>query len=269
MALWVDENGTRELYIVESQAGWYWPRTGLQMNKFSTWIKWASNASFNVAVLPLKAEIRAKFNETAVYDWFKTVEGMPYGYHNFVFGWIDTVQDNFPPILDPQVFTIGFSLVEEIMPSAIASVYGEAMNKRLGTSGLTIAELQVVAMQQGTTLLEVQTIPEIDGWWYSDGYSYVCSSFVLAMYKQAGILDGFTLQGTEFTPKDVYSLNIFDTQSTLPAVCTQADPTLPYCQILGAYRINLGIDFGSIPPYSNMNQNCPSIAPNYVRPAGC
>ena len=269
MALWIEEDGTRELYILESQAGWYWPRTGLQMNKFTQWIKWADNASFNVAVLPLKAEIRAIFNETAVYEWFKTVEGMPYGFHNFIFGWIDTVADNLPPILDPEIFTVGFSLVEQIIPSAIANVYGLAMNKRLGTTGLTIAEMQVVAMQQGTTLLEVQTIPEMDGWWYPDGYSYVCSSFVLAMYKEAGILGDLILQGTEFTPKDVYSLNIFDLNATLPAICTEADPQIPYCQILGEYRINLGSDYGSIAPYDNMNLVCPSIAPDYFRPAGC
>lgn len=269
MALWVEENGVRELYIVESQAGWYWPRSGLQMNKFSQWIQWAENASFNVAVLPLKDEVRAIFDEQAVYDWFKTVEGMPYGYHNFIFGWIDTVDQNLPPLLPSEFLTIGFSIVEDIIPSAIDSIYGQAMNKRLGTYGLRIPDLQVVASQQGRTLLEVQTDVEMDGWWYSDGYSYVCSSFVLAMYKQAGILGSLTMQGTEFTPKDVYSLGIFNTSPVLPEVCLAADPNLPYCQILGKYRIDLGSDYGSIPPYANMDQTCPSVAPDYVRPSGC
>lgn len=269
MALWVEENGVRELYIVESQGAWYWPRAGLEMNKFSDWIKWAENASFNVAVLPLKQQYRDIFNETAVYEWFLTVAGMPYGYHNFVFGWIDTIADNLPPILDPQILTIGFSLVEAILPAAIDSVYGQAMNKRLGTTGLKIADLQVVAMQQGLTMLEVMTQVEMDGWWYSDGYSYVCSSFVLAMYKKAGILGDLPMQGTEFTPKDVYSLTIFDKNATLPAVCTAADPMLPYCQILGYYRINLGSDYSSIDPYANMNEHCPSVAPDYIRTPGC
>ena len=269
MALWVEENGTRELYVVESQAGWYWPRAGLQMNKFSQWIVWAENASFNVAVLPLKPEVREIFDEKAVYEWFKTVEGMPYGYHNFMFGWIDTVDQNLPPILSPELLTIGFSLVEEIIPAAIMNVYGEAMNKRLGTFGLKIADLQVVAEQQGRSLLEVQTDVEMDGWWYSDGYAYVCSSFVLAMYKQAGILGSLPMQGTEFTPKDVYSLSIFDRGAVLPTVCTAADPTLPYCQIIGKYRIDLGSDYASIPPYANMNEHCASVCPDYVRPSGC
>ena len=269
MALWITESGERKLYVLESQAAWYWPRKNLQMNLFSQWIKWASNASFNVALLPLRPEVRAVFNETAVYEWFLTVQGMPYGYHNFVFGWIDTPVSNYPPILDPQTVIVGFGLVEVVLPSAIESIYGLAMNKRLNTTGLKIPELQVVAMQDGRTLLEVMTDVEMDGWLYPDGYSYVCSSFVLAMYKQAGILGTLSLQGTEFTPKDVYSLNIFDRNATLPAYCTAADPTLPYCQILGSWRLDLGPDYGSLAPYDHMNENCPSLAPDYIRTPGC
>jgi len=54
-----------ELYVVESQDGWYWPVHGIQRNKFSQWIQWAKDADFHVCHLPLNAEARAKFNETA------------------------------------------------------------------------------------------------------------------------------------------------------------------------------------------------------------
>ena len=64
------------------------------------------------------------------------MEGYPYGYHNFLFGWIDTARENYPPILAPELLNIAFRLVEKIIPSAITSIYGEAMNKRLGTEGL-------------------------------------------------------------------------------------------------------------------------------------
>jgi len=37
----------------------------------------------------MKAEVRAKFNVTAAAEFFKSVEGVPYGYHNFLFGWLD------------------------------------------------------------------------------------------------------------------------------------------------------------------------------------
>ena len=83
-----------ELYIIESQDGWYWPVHGIQRNKFSQWIQWAKDADFHVAHLPLNAEARARFNETAAQEFFNQTEGLPYGYHNFLFGWVDTPIDN-------------------------------------------------------------------------------------------------------------------------------------------------------------------------------
>jgi hypothetical protein len=99
-----------------------------------------------------------------------------------------------------------------------------------------------------------------------DGESYVCSAFVAALYKAAGLLGD--VHGTEFTPRDVYTLNVFDTTSPLPQACQVADPTLPYCQILGKYRMLLP-QYNSITPYDHMAENCPSIAPEYFRPDKC
>lgn len=39
--------------VVESQDGWYWPKHGIQRNSWEQWKKWALNADFNVAILPL------------------------------------------------------------------------------------------------------------------------------------------------------------------------------------------------------------------------
>ena len=77
------------------------------------------------------------------------------------------------------------------------------------------------------------------------------------------------MQGTEFTPRDVYMLTLFDTKYDRPQVCVDADPNLPYCQILGDYRIDLGAEYGTIEPYNNMDERCPSIAPHFIRPDGC
>jgi len=49
--------------------------------------------------MPLSPAAKAKFNEKAAQDFFFATEGLPYGYHNFLFGWIDTVEDNLPPLL--------------------------------------------------------------------------------------------------------------------------------------------------------------------------
>jgi hypothetical protein len=59
------------LSVVESQDGWYWPKHGIQRNDWETWKKWALNADFNVAVLPLTEESRKKFNTTLAEKFFK------------------------------------------------------------------------------------------------------------------------------------------------------------------------------------------------------
>jgi hypothetical protein len=79
-----------ELYIVESQDGWYWPNSGIQKNKWSDWIQWADNADFHVVHLPLNEKNRKIFDEQAAIKFFQETEGLPYGFHNFLFGWLDT-----------------------------------------------------------------------------------------------------------------------------------------------------------------------------------
>lgn len=62
---------------------------------------------------------------------------------------------------------------------------------------------------------------EKEGWLYqgyTDGLfpSYVCSAFVTATYKHAGIFGDLEILPNEFTPRDVYSLTIFDKNFTRP-----------------------------------------------------
>jgi len=127
-----------ELYIIESQDGWYWPIHGIQRNKFSQWIQWAKDADFHVAHLPLSPEARAKFNETAAQEFFNKTEGLPYGYHNFLFGWVDTQVDNWPPLLPSHMIQIVFSILEGFTPSTVDIFLNQALNHRLGTVGLNL-----------------------------------------------------------------------------------------------------------------------------------
>jgi hypothetical protein len=62
--------------------------------------------------MPLSAESRAKFNETAAQEFFFKTEGTPYGYHNFLFGWIDTAENNWPPLLPQQFVPIIFGIFD-------------------------------------------------------------------------------------------------------------------------------------------------------------
>lgn len=44
------------------------------------------------------------------------MEGMPYGYHNFIFGWIDTAYGNYPTLLSAELATYIFSFIEKFAP---------------------------------------------------------------------------------------------------------------------------------------------------------
>lgn len=42
--------------------------------------------------------------------------------------------------------------------------------------------------EKGLSFGDLMAIPEVDGWEYNDGRSYVCSSFVAAVYRAGGLL---------------------------------------------------------------------------------
>ena len=96
----------------------------------------------------------------------------------------------------------------------------------------------------------------------------VCSAFVTAVWKHGGIFGDMEINATEFGPGDVYWLDIFEKNPTLPPQCTAADPGLPYCQLLGKYRIELP-GFNSIEPYEHMNETCEVNWPTYSRDDKC
>jgi hypothetical protein len=52
-------------------------------------VQQASAASLNVVYLPLRADMAAKFNATAAYQWFLQHEGHDYGFENLLWGWQD------------------------------------------------------------------------------------------------------------------------------------------------------------------------------------
>lgn len=64
------------------------------------------------------------------------------------------------------------------------------------------------------SIQDVMAMTEKDGWEYHgftpDGISLVCSSYVAAMYRAAGLFDDMEISPAEFAPRDVYTLNFFD-----------------------------------------------------------
>jgi len=62
--------------------------------------------------MPLSKEKRAQFNETAAQEFFFKTQGLPYGYHNFLYSWVDTPEKNWPPILPKDLIVAAFGFIE-------------------------------------------------------------------------------------------------------------------------------------------------------------
>ncbi|XP_042513149.1 uncharacterized protein LOC122088071 [Macadamia integrifolia] len=225
----------------------------------------------HIALLPLHPDVRAKFNATAAWAYAWSMTGKPYGYHNMIFSWIDTIADNYPPPLDAHLVLSVMSMWTRMQPDYAANMFNEALNKRLGTEELDLRGILAETEKRGMTFEELLVIPEQDEWIYSDGKSTTCVAFILEMYKEAGIFGPISssIQVTEFTIRDAYMLNIFENNRTrLPSWCNDEDGRLPFCQILGEYRMELP-QYNTIEPYPKMNENCPSLPPTYERPVRC
>ncbi|XP_019193100.1 PREDICTED: uncharacterized protein LOC109187366 [Ipomoea nil] len=226
----------------------------------------------SIALLPLRPDLRAKFNESAAWEYAKTMDGLPYAYHNLIFSWIDTMKENYPePLGDPHVIASAMTVWNQVQPPYAANVWNEALNKRLGTEGLGFPEILEELKRRESSLAQVLTLPEQDDWVYSDGKSTSCAAFVLGMYKKAGLFGPLSslIQVTEFTIKDAYSLKFFENDTRrLPKWCNDPYTILLSCQILGKYLMELP-GYNSLEPYAHMNERCPSMPPKYRRSEGC
>lgn len=208
-------------------------------------------------------------------EFFSTVEGLPYGYHNFLYGWIDSAEGNYPPMLPKQLTPVAFSLVEKIAPDTAFKMFTAGLNLRLETTeDVDIATIAAMAAEQNMGVDDIMAMPEQDGWMYHgeeprDGRSYVCSAFTTAMYKAAGMFDDMEINATEFTPMDAVNLNFFDTERPRPQACIDANPDTPFCQLLGKYTIDMRGIVNIVDPYSHMNEKCTVHWPDYTRDDNC
>ena len=257
-----------ELYVLEAQDAFYWPRRGIQKNKWEDWIKWANLAEFNVVHLPLREEYRNKLNAEKAWDWFENeVEGLPYGYHNFLFSWIDTKNTSFPFIATNELTELVFSLMSKIYIKGSDLLITEALNIRIGTSGLSLQEVIAEAARRGKSMEELMAIPEQE-WKYHDGWSYTCGCFVAAFWKHGDMFGDLEILPNEFSPRDLYTLDIYDKNFDRPKECIEDNPDVPYCQITGTFKLELE-NYSTIKPYNHMNERCSTVGPDFIREEGC
>jgi hypothetical protein len=100
----------------------------------------------------MREEIRKNFDNEAAVDFFWETEGLPYGYHNFLYGWIDTPNSNLPGLLANEMLPILFSVIEAIAPVTVFNFFTEALNLRLGTNNLNIAQVAAEAANRGMSI---------------------------------------------------------------------------------------------------------------------
>ena len=277
------------LYLCESTTlDSYWPTNGVQCHEYDDWVALAVAADHNVVIAPLNPTMRAQFNATAAWEFYNGVAGLDYGYHNLLFGWIDTVIGNYPCLppnyeqcLTWDIVEILFGAIDRLAPSVGDILFNQAMNFRMNTTGLLFADILMVAGQRGIDAQTIPTIVESDTWMYNTtryglpavGKSEVCCTFVCNIWKAGGLFTGINNQVNcaEMTNSDDYGLNYFDPArigANRPASCISQDPSNPLCQITGKYTLNLN-SFNVRAPYPHMSEKCPSLAPAYDRPAGC
>lgn len=267
MFFWRKVDGKDELHVLQSN--------GQGISEMPIAEFWKTNDGTAIILLPLAPEHKAKWDEDKAYKWFKTVEGSPYGYANFLFGFIDTPNDNFPQLLDDNSWFNFVSIlngIPEIGEKIVDLVWSRALSKRLGYTGeesLNWVQIIEESTKKGITLGELISMPEKEDWLYNGKHQYVCSSFVAGMLYHGGIFgEGVTVIPQEQTPRDVMEFAIWDKDYVLPEQCKQNDPDLPYCQLDGLYEISPKF-YNQIVPYDHMNENCPTKCPSYIRPAGC
>jgi len=278
ITLWIDG----ELYVCESTVNSpYWPNNGIQKTPWDEWLDLAEKASYNVVHLPLSPAVAKTFNTTAAIQFFDSVLGLPYGFHNLFTGWIDTHEDNFPGNLTKELAILLMPFGEWLLQKELGvgetfDFLRQGFNKRLGTSDLSIVDAYMVAQKRGRTLMDVVVMPEQDSWIFTNGKGFrpgpsmVCDVLVMRVWKAAGIFGKLTdsIQATEFTNWDAYTLNIFDSAYVRPQQCVEADPDSQFCQLLGQYRMSLP-GYNTVTPYPHMREHCPTLPPKYIKPANC
>lgn len=244
-----------ELYVAEMKG------SGLII---STWKEFIDEQIFThhfVVHCPLKKEHREKFDTQKAYEYFKSL-GKMYGNYAILTPWFDVPDQATAAYIPEQNFLLLLSLIEKFSRDTSHVNMGAALNMRLGTYNLTMSQITIEAAKRNMTFEQLMAVPERDEWRYDTGDNIICSPLVILMYKAGGLFDGVEVNAKEFQPRDIYLLDLFDKEFDRPQICKDIDPDLPYCQVLGRYRLRLN-GYASISIYPHMFEKCPSVPPLY------
>jgi len=191
---------------------------------------------------------------------------------------LDSESDNYPYPLTWQAHQVLPALIGKLFPTIADLLWNQAFNFRLGTEGLMTADLYSEMQKRNMTFGQLTSMPEQDDWQYKQvnnnnetvhGRSMVCDVFVCEVWKAGGLFGNTDFSCTEATNWDIYTLSVFDPNFKLPAQCQEADPSLPFCQLLGKYRLTLP-NYNTRSLYADSFNNCPrGSPPDWQKPVGC
>ena len=192
IAQWIDN----ELYMCESTT------PAVQCTRYDQYMAGQRDA-YQVVWAPLNAAAREKYNETAALEFFRSVEGMDYGFRTLLWGWIDDAVANLPclpPDFESSCLSWSYfeaSLAELDRHTGLGRmIWNPGMAKRLSVSDeLRTAELYQLAAEKGLSSLDLIRMPEQDSWRYNttrngepyEGQDMVCDVFVCNMWKAGGL----------------------------------------------------------------------------------
>ncbi|KAF4674031.1 hypothetical protein FOL47_009822 [Perkinsus chesapeaki] len=219
---------TDELYVVESD------RAGVSKLPLKDYIAANSGRYKNLVHLPLGERYRKSFDNDKAWQLFVDVfEGFDYGWESFFFAGVDTREDNYPCLpMDGFKTCLTWQLLEVILgfmerykvtKGKLEQYFLQGFRHRLNTTEkLNLSQLIKIAdatLPGGAATLP--TIPERDEWLYDKkrfgvptrGPARVCSAMACEMLRAGGALGDKTLNCAEFSPFDIYSLNIFNDSS--------------------------------------------------------
>jgi hypothetical protein len=143
-------------------------------------------------------------------------------------------------------------------------MFGEGLNFRLGTKGLSVIDAILNAAEKGITTGNLFAMPEQYGWEYSDGKKFVCSCFVTTLFKASGILGIW-----KYFQMNLGRRMCINWISMIGGIRIEGQRHVKWQnQILNFARlwVNIELNYFTIQPYSHMNESCPSIAPEFKRP---
>jgi len=293
----------KKLYVYESTdempgSDPYWPPPyGVCRRPWSQWIEQAIKAQFNVIILPLKEEYRLKFNNTAAHAFWEEQRGLPYGYHGYLWEWIDAGNLNLPwtPSDEGQSISLIFESMENYLANSSKigtwSMLLQAVNNRLGQQFFSMSDMYDYFMDVEKRddvyqrMLEVVSEPEKDSYIYWNepsvcnqtirpndctGRSMICEVFVFAIFKHAGIFGDLDFQAAEVDPRSAYMADIWNTSYIWPNQrCLQQMNDKGFCQMFGNWSTPL-TGVGTVPVSSHFAEKCQDYPPQYLRlPAGC